>query len=77
MTNIQKCKSFAYLALGLISLLEIFLFCALFNTTLEHTYTLISIISFVLVFNTSVWWFRKLYDRVLLHYAQEENKKED
>ena len=75
MTHLQKCKLFAYGALVLISGLEIFLFCALFNTSLQHPYTFFSIVSFVVLFNTSVWWFRGIYDRVLQHYAQESKEE--
>ena len=75
MTYVQKCKLFAYGLFTVITGLEIFMFCALLSATPEQPYTFFSIVAFVVVFNTSVWWFRKTYDRVLLHYAQESKKE--
>lgn len=75
MTHLQRAKLFAYGAFTVISALEVFLFCALFHATPEQSFTFFSIVIFVIVFNSSVWWFRKVYDRVLLYYAQKSKEE--
>jgi len=77
MTLLQKCKLIACLMFAVISGIEIMLFCSVFHAGLTTPYTLFSIVTFVILFNASIWWFRTIYGRVKRFHTQEEYNEQN
>jgi len=71
MNPLNKCKMFAWGIFGIVSILEVFLFCRLFDTGFENWILMTFIVAFVAVFNGSIWWFRNMYDKAIAHYDKE------
>ena len=76
MTHTNKLRLIAAGIIGFISVLEVLLICHVVNAGFDTPVTLTSIIGAVIIFNTSVWWFRHRYDSARIYYAEKESKEE-
>ena len=77
MTYAQKCKLISYSILGAISILEVGMLCHLVHAGLNTPFTLISIVGFVALFNSSVWYFRHKYDSARYYYEKKDKEEND
>ena len=77
MTHTQKLKLIAGSIVGAITLIEIALLCHIVHAGLDTPFTLTTIITAVIIFNGSIWWFRHKYDSARVFYAKKDSEEKD